>query len=652
VSYQVFARKYRPKTFADVLGQDHVMQTLKNAIEQKRLAHAYLFVGPRGTGKTSTARIFAKALNCPGGPSVDFNPDDPVCIEIAEGRNLDVLEIDGASNNGVDQIRELRENVLFAPASSKYKIYYIDEVHMVTTQAFNALLKTLEEPPPHVIFIFATTEAHKILPTIISRCQRFDLRKIPDRVIAEHLKEISRKEGIQLSDAAAFAIAKGADGGMRDAQSMLDQLVAFCGNKIEVKDVLEIFGITAAETVAEMAHHVLSLNVVQALNAVHEASEGGKDLAILLAEMIQHLRTLLVLQVDPELTLDDKPLEVAELMRQQASLVSTDQLLRVCGCLAEVDTRMKWSSNKQMHLELGMIQAIQLLKEVSISDILDVLTGQVEVEKIVEAKQQHMDKLVDSQVKPLRTLELPQKDIKIEEPKILPVPEVKSAVKEEAVNEVPWQIEEEPVKSQTHLEQEVESPQPTIELTDSLLPKLPPIELNQLNENFKNRASERLGLFSAYLSNCEFTKYDEANGAIVLGFPEGEESNLKAISQKETHKLIEQELKILTGRPLQVKLEIDNKLPKANELDLFAGFLTQESKVVKPKTKSKKTAEEIVASLPLQENALDIAETTGAILGQANMEVQDEKVIGEDFYQDPLIAEAVEKFRLKLISKK
>jgi DNA polymerase III subunit gamma/tau len=184
VSYQVFARKYRPQTFADVLGQDHVVRTLRNAIAQNRLAHAYLFVGPRGTGKTSTARIFAKALCCKGGPNIDFDPNDELSIEIAEGRCMDVLEIDGASNNGVEQVRELRDNVKFAPTRCSYKIYYIDEVHMLTTGAFNALLKTLEEPPPHVKFIFATTEPNKILPTIISRCQRFDLRRIPNAIIA------------------------------------------------------------------------------------------------------------------------------------------------------------------------------------------------------------------------------------------------------------------------------------------------------------------------------------------------------------------------------------------------------------------------------------------------------------------------------------
>src|ERR1700683_2511984 len=222
MSYQVIARKYRPQRFEDVVGQEHVTQPLANAITQKRIAHAYLFVGPRGTGKTTIARIFAKCLNCTDGPKVDFADDDPKAKEITEGRSIDVLEIDGASNRGIDEVRELRETVKYVPASSRFKIYIIDEVHMLTKEAFNALLKTLEEPPAHVKFMFATTEAAKILPTILSPSQHFDLRRIPTALIVKHLAEIARQENVRIEAAALHAIARGADGGMREAESTLD----------------------------------------------------------------------------------------------------------------------------------------------------------------------------------------------------------------------------------------------------------------------------------------------------------------------------------------------------------------------------------------------------------------------------------------------
>lgn len=370
MSYQVFARKYRPRTFDDVLGQEHVVRTLRNAIAQNRLAHAYLFVGPRGTGKTSTARIFAKALNCPGGPKVDFNPDDELCVEIEKGICLDVREIDGASNNGVEQVRELREEVKFAPSRCRFKIYYIDEVHMLSTAAFNALLKTLEEPPEHVKFIFATTEAHKVLPTIISRCQRFDLRRIPTSLIAKHLLHIASLESVKLTEKAAYAIAKGAEGGMRDAQSMLDQLVAFCGESIGEQDVLDIFGFTQGETVANLALRILERDTVGALRELHTQADGGKDLARLLADLIQHLRTILVHQVDPAAAEEDLSPEVAAMTRTQAAMVDAERLLRVMDELAEVDARMRWAGNKLLHLELGLIQAVQTLGEVTLSDVI------------------------------------------------------------------------------------------------------------------------------------------------------------------------------------------------------------------------------------------------------------------------------------------
>lgn len=375
MSYQVFARKYRPLTFDDVLGQDHVVQTLKNAIEHNRLAHAYLFVGPRGTGKTSTARIFAKALNCSGGPRVDFDPHEDICEEIAEGRSLDVLEIDGASNRGIDHIRDLRDNVRFAPSRGNFRIVYIDEVHMLTKESFNALLKTLEEPPPHVKFIFATTEPHKILPTILSRCQRFDLRPIPSEIIAEHLLHIASAEGVSLSREAAFAVAKVADGGMRDAQSMLDQLVSFCGDHIEEQQVLHIFGITSRETVAHALALILNKELPSLLHLLHEQAEAGRDMGQFLSEIISAVREILVSKVDPEASFDSLPESSKEELSELVKRTQTDKILRLVEVLAETEDKMRWSTNKRLHLEMGLIKAVHALAEASISDIIMALEG-------------------------------------------------------------------------------------------------------------------------------------------------------------------------------------------------------------------------------------------------------------------------------------
>src|SRR5580693_2640287 len=297
MAYQVIARKYRPQRFADVVGQEHVTDTLANAIKQKRIAHAYLFCGPRGTGKTTIARIFAKCLNCTGGPKVEFSDSDTRVQEITEGRSLDVLEIDGASNNGVEQVRELRETCKYAPASSPFKIYIIDEVHMLSTAAFNALLKTLEEPPAHVKFMFATTDPEKVLPTILSRCQRFDLRRILTALIVKHLKEIAGKEKVKIDEAALYAIARGADGGMRDAESTLDQLISFCGNKIEEPDVLSMFGLAAQNQILALSQALLEGNIQGALGQLSEFAQGGKDLGRMLGDLLNHFRNLLIFQV-------------------------------------------------------------------------------------------------------------------------------------------------------------------------------------------------------------------------------------------------------------------------------------------------------------------------------------------------------------------
>jgi DNA polymerase III subunit gamma/tau len=375
VSYQVFARKYRPQIFDDVLGQDHVVQTLKNAIQQRRLAHAYLFVGPRGTGKTSTARILAKALNCVHGPTPTPCGVCDSCREIALGISLDVLEIDGASNNSVDQVRELRDNVRFAPVRGRYKVYIIDEVHMLTQQAFNALLKTLEEPPQHVIFVFATTEPHKVLPTILSRCQRFDLHRIPPRVIAEHLHFIATQEGVTLSATASNAIATAADGGLRDAESMLDQLVAFCGTSIDEEQVLEVFGLTAEQVVLDLSQAIITRESTNALHLIHAQQEAGKDLSKLLTDLLNFLRSLLIAQVDAGSLQDEQSEKAKAVTTSLKTKLNTGQLLRLMEILSEVEPTLKWATNKKLHLELAVIRAIQSLAEVGFDQVLDALEG-------------------------------------------------------------------------------------------------------------------------------------------------------------------------------------------------------------------------------------------------------------------------------------
>ena len=375
MSYQVFARKYRPQTFDDLVGQTHVTRTLKNAVKQNRLAHAYLFVGPRGTGKTSTARILAKALNCVNGPTVTPCGVCDSCKEIAAGNSLDVLEIDGASNNGVEQVRELRDNVRYAPSKGKFKIYIIDEVHMLSSAAFNALLKTLEEPPPHVKFIFATTEPQKVLQTILSRCQRFDLHRIPANLIAQHLQFIAGKEKIALNPAAAHAIAKGADGGLRDAESMLDQLVAFCGDKIDEPDVLSVFGFTSEQTVAQFTERILRGDTPGALELLHAEADSGKDMMKLMSDLISYLRDLLVGKVKPEALAEDLNPDLQKSLESQAAMIETDRLLELIDQFAAAEGRMKWAPNKRLNFEVALIKAIQTLNQVTLNEVIENLAA-------------------------------------------------------------------------------------------------------------------------------------------------------------------------------------------------------------------------------------------------------------------------------------
>ena len=374
MAYQVLARKYRPQRFEDVVGQDHVTRTLAQAIEQKRIAHAYLFCGPRGTGKTTLARIFAKCLNCIDGPSTSFRDDDPRCREIAEGRSLDVLEIDGASNRGIEEIRNLRETIHYAPSSAPYKIYIIDEVHMLTKEAFNALLKTLEEPPEHAKFLFATTEPDKVLPTILSRCQRFALRRIPDHLVAGQLEEITRKEGIVAQSEALKAIARGAAGGMRDAQSTLDQIISFSDGKVEESDVLAMYGMASRQRILQMAEAVARGNSLQVLELLDVLVGEGTELERLLGDLLEFFRNLILFQLsrgnESLLSLSEAEMET---IRKLSGNLTPERLGRVIDTLAECDSRIRESSVKRIFLEVALMKSVEAVRSLPLNEVLQAL---------------------------------------------------------------------------------------------------------------------------------------------------------------------------------------------------------------------------------------------------------------------------------------
>jgi DNA polymerase-3 subunit gamma/tau len=371
MAYEVLARKWRPQTFEDVVGQEHVTRTLRNAIENNRIAHAYLFVGSRGIGKTSIARIFAKALNCSKGPTATPCGVCDSCKEIVSGSSLDVLEIDGASNNSVDQIRDLRETVRYQPTHGKFKIYIIDEVHMLSTAAFNALLKTLEEPPAHVKFFFATTEPERVLATIVSRCQRFDLRRIPAQLLVERLRLIAKTEKVEVTDDALIAVARGAEGGLRDAESALDQLISFKGTKIEEEDVLSVFGLVSRKTLEDVAEKILTGDVKSLLRLVAELDRSGKDLQRFVLELMEHFRNLLVCQQvdEPNAHMDLTDAQIEVLMKQM-KLADTARLLRVAEILGETEERMKKALSRRTLLEMALIRCARAVTVVSLEEIL------------------------------------------------------------------------------------------------------------------------------------------------------------------------------------------------------------------------------------------------------------------------------------------
>lgn len=365
MDYQVSARKYRPGTFQDLIGQPHVVQTLVNAITSNRIAHAFLFSGTRGVGKTTVARILAKALNCERGPIATPCDVCPSCLEIAQGTSVDVIEIDGASNTGVDDVREIRENVKFSPFRGHYRIYIIDEVHMLSNSAFNALLKTLEEPPAHVVFIFATTEIHKIPATILSRCQHYNFRRIPKGEIAQRLRHIADHEGITVEDRSLTAIARASEGSMRDALSILDQTVAFSGKTIHHSDLETLLGSVPREHVRGMITAIINQDSPAALGIVAQLLDQGHDIRAYCAELVEHVRNLLVAAVVPSTQtlrslIEASPDDIDQVIAD-AQLFTTEQLQELFRICSQAEDALRSSAHPRYVLEMAVVRATRLL---------------------------------------------------------------------------------------------------------------------------------------------------------------------------------------------------------------------------------------------------------------------------------------------------
>lgn len=372
MSYTAMYRKFRPDQFADVKGQDHIVTTLKNQIKNDRIGHAYLFCGTRGTGKTTIAKIFAKAVNCSN--PIDGSPcnECPTCKAIAAGASMNVIEIDAASNNGVDNIREIRDEVQYSPTEGRFKVYIIDEVHMLSIGAFNALLKTLEEPPSYVIFILATTEAHKIPVTILSRCQRYDFKRISIETISERLRELTAIENIDVEDRAIKYIAKSADGAMRDALSLLDQCVAFyMGETLKYDNVLEVLGAVDTGVFSQMLRLVVSGDTMGCIHKLEEIIMQGRDLTQFVTDFTWYLRNLMIVKTSPDASdMIDMSTERVESLKEEAQMTDIDSIMRYIRILSELAGQIKYATGKRVLVEIALIKLTKPAMETDLTSVI------------------------------------------------------------------------------------------------------------------------------------------------------------------------------------------------------------------------------------------------------------------------------------------
>ncbi len=519
----VFALKWRPNNFDEVVGQPHIVNTLKNAIEQNRLANAYLLAGPRGIGKTSTARILAKALNCKEGMTTKPCGKCSSCLEISKSRSLDVIEIDGASNTGVEDVRSLRENVKFAPASGKFKIYIIDEVHMLSTAAFNALLKTLEEPPEFVKFLFATTHPDKIPSTVLSRCQRLDFRRISTMEIVSQLEKIVKSEKISLDKEVLLAIAKTSDGALRDAESILDQLASFAKGKISLKDVISILGLVEQEALFEITDKIIKKEPKNALSLLNRIIDDGKDINVFLNNLIEHFRNLMIAKVskgDPKLI--DLPLDICERLLKQVQSLTLEEIFNVFNLLANTQEMSKRFESLRIPLEVSIVRLSYNKK--------------IPEAGVVEAKRPSLS-------------ERP-----IAEEKILPIKA------------------EEPVKA----EEPEEPPESVVNIT---LDNVRAVWQNIIDSLSRVKISA-----ATYLSEGELCKLQ--GNLLTVSFPKSHSLHKESLEKRENREMIEKNLTEFLNTPLRVSFILSSETkPKSDDsgnafirsvMDVFGGRVVKE----------------------------------------------------------------------------
>lgn len=552
MSYISLYRKYRPQTFGEVVGQTHITQTLANAVKQNRFSHAYLFAGPRGTGKTTTARIFAKALNCAKGPTPTPCNECGICLQIIGGNSIDVLEIDAASNRGIDEIRDLREKVRFTPTEARYKMYIIDEVHMLTPEAFNALLKTLEEPPECVVFVLATTEPHKVLPTILSRCQRFDFRRIPISDAVGYLHQIAKAEGIVIDETVLPLIARQAQGSLRDAIGVLEQLSSFAGEKIGLDEVISLLGMVEIELLFEIVDIVSRRDTAGALFFVERLMGSARDIRQFTKELIDHLRNLFVIRStdEPAGMIDATPDALAR-MEAQACSFRPSEIMRFMDILTETHGEMRWSPDAKLLLEMALVKMTKPEVDASLDGLLYRID---ELEEMVRGRGSR------GEAKKLGTKETG---------KVHEVEEVKEGEgakkgKVEAVKGTAGGKRDEATPSQ----QPVIGKQATGQKIDiAKVKRAWPVILNQVKE-------KKISTY-ALLLECQPSSVTEKT--IVLEFSERASFHLQEMEKSRNLKVLLQSLKKVLGMDVDVECTLrEDEGPKSRETSLREEKSTEE----------------------------------------------------------------------------